>query len=287
MDPILLALTELPGVTAAMVFDVHGQLVGHRGHAIYDRSLCEQVSTMLVKAIDSIQLQQPDWETITTQFADGKLLLRNLGSPGGQPHFLAVIADPAMNPSYATVAVRVAVGKLKRALDGGAVSSPTQQSRPASSLSQPARSPLPSVPPSVSGQTPPISTYSAPPAMTSNPRTTDPGMTHPSPPSLQAIEAGAKPGLSASGLSWSRAGNTGSQVTVADPASSHFLTRCSKELARHVGPMATVYLKEAVRRISPNVPFSMELARQLVDELARQIEDAADRGKFKDSLKNL
>ena len=76
MDAILQTLMDLGGVNATMVFDSTGQLLGHRGHAIYDRALCEQVSGALVRAIDAVQLQQEDWETVSAQFQDGKLLLR-------------------------------------------------------------------------------------------------------------------------------------------------------------------------------------------------------------------
>ena len=62
MDAILQGVMDVPGVGAAMVFDGAGQLAGHRGHAVYDRSLCEGVSGTLLKAIETVQLQQEDWE---------------------------------------------------------------------------------------------------------------------------------------------------------------------------------------------------------------------------------
>jgi hypothetical protein len=73
-------------------------------------------------------------------------------------------------------------------------------------------------------------------------------------------------------------------VAVADQASSAFLTRCAKELARHVGPMSKVYVKEAVRRVCGDDPFSMAYRRALVDDLARQIEDVSDRGNFRRAI---
>lgn len=253
MDTILQGVLDLPGVGATMVFDGTGQLQGHRGRAVYDRALCEQVSGALVKAVETVQLQQEDWETITAQFADGTLLLRSLGDDSGGPHYLAVIADVSLNPSFATVAIRVAANKLRRALAGGA------SSRPGASA--------------VSGSGPMSSVASA-----------------------SAVSAGAgssvhpgdsRPVVANSGVSWSKVSgsSTGlSRIAVADPASSAFLVRCTKELARQVGPIASVFVEEAVRRVSPEAPFSVTLARQLVEDLAGQIEDPGDRARFREPL---
>jgi hypothetical protein len=230
---------------AAMVFDGAGQLAAHRGHAVYDRALCEQVSGSLVKAIETVQLQQEDWETITAQFADGTLLVRSLGAGGGGPHYLAVIADGSLNPSFATVAVRVAANKLRKAIDGGA------SSRPGGS--------------SVLAATP----HGAPAAGSS---------VHP---------GDSRPVVANTGVSWSKAAGSSvglSRVAASDPASQAFLVRCAKELARHVGPIASVFVEEGVRRVSPDTPFSTSTARPLLDDLAGQIEDPADRARFREAL---
>ena len=73
-------------------------------------------------------------------------------------------------------------------------------------------------------------------------------------------------------------------MSVADPASGAFLARCAKELAQHVGPIAKVYVEEAVRRVAADAPFSMAVARALVDDLGAQIEDAGDRTTFQKAL---
>src|SRR6266536_4749864 len=122
METILQAVLDLAGVSAALVFEGGGQLVCHRGHAVYDRELCEQLSRTLAKAIDTVQLQQEDWDSISAQYADGKVLLRNLGAAGGGTRILAVVADATLNPSFATVAIRVAANKLKKAGNGAASS---------------------------------------------------------------------------------------------------------------------------------------------------------------------
>ena len=237
MEAILQTLMDLPGVTAAMVFDSTGQLLGHRGHSIYDRALCEQVSGALVRAIDAVQLQQEDWETLSAQFQDGKLLLRRIGASGGRTQVLAVVADGTLNPSFAAVGLRVAAGKLRKLLEGGGASSSLLGSSPGG----PAASPSP---------------------------------------------ADSRPVLANSGLSWSKTSSSIglSKVQVSDPAAGAFLGRCAKALAYTVGPIAKVYVEEAVRRVSPEVPFSMAGAVALVEDLAAQIEDEADRKQFKAAM---
>jgi hypothetical protein len=242
MDTILQSILDVAGVSAAMVFDSTGRLVSHRGRAIYDRGLCEQLSGILVKAIDSIQLQQEDWDSISAQYADGKLLLRKLATASGAPHTLAIVADATLNTSFATVAIRVAANKLRKVLDGA-------------TASQLGSSTLPSAPP-------PLPT-AAPPAA-----------------------ADSKPGLSSSSVTWSKTSSSInlSRVAAADPAAAAFLSRTAKELARHVGPMAKVYVEEAVRRVSPDAPFPLSAAVKLVEDLASQIEDEDDRAQFRKAI---
>jgi hypothetical protein len=243
MDAILQSLMDLGGVTAALVFDSAGQLLGHRGHAVYDQALCAHVSGVLAKALDAVQLQQEDWETVTAQYADGKIVLRRIVAKE-QPHVLAVVADGSLNASFATVALRVAAGKLKRFVEGGSGSS----------------------------STPGLGSSAA---ATSRP---GPGGSQPAP-------ADSRPNLANSGLSWSKISSVGlSRVAVADPASGAFLARCAKELAQYVGPIAKVYVEEAVRRVAPEAPFAIAQARPLVEDLAAQIEDPDDRKSFQKAL---
>jgi hypothetical protein len=240
METILQGLLELQGVSAAMVLDPGGRVMGHRGRAMHDRALCEQVSGNLVKAIETVQLQQEDWESIGAQFSDGRLLLRNLGGGAAQGHVLAVIADVTLNPSFATVALRVAANKLRRVLAGAPAGSSAASSVAA-----------------------------AVPAAGSQPLPSDSKV------------------LSSTGLTWSKAASSSaavSRVTAADPASMAFLTRCAKELARHVGPISKVFVQEAVQRVSPEAPFSLAMAAALLDDLTGQIEDPEDRLQFRAAL---
>ncbi len=246
MDTILQSILVVAGVSAVMVFDATGRLVSLRGHSIYDRALCEQLGGLLVKAIDTIQLQQDDWDSISAQYGDGKLLLRKLVCAGGNNHTLAIVADANLNASFATVAIRVAANKLRKVLEGGSASQLTPAPQPYASAPQPVAPPNP--------------------AAASSP-------------------GDSRSALSNSGLSWSRTSSSGlSRISVADPASASFLSRCCKELARHVGPMAKVYLEEAVRRVSPDAPFALASAPKLCEDLSGQIEDADDRELFRKAL---
>jgi hypothetical protein len=253
METILQGLMDLSGARATMVLDGTGHVVSHLGHAVYDRALCEQVGATIVKAVESVQLHQEDWETLTAQFADGRLLVRRVSARAGGPrHLLAVVADATLNASFATVALRVAANKVKGALEGGA-------SQPAAAGSQ-------ALAASQAGAAP-----AAPPSASSS----------------AAAPSDSRPVLANTGLSWAKGSSAGSSVAAAsgvaaaDPASAAFLARCARELARHVGPMSKVYVQEAVRRVSPEGPFALALARQLVDDLGGQIEDTKDRAQFR------
>jgi hypothetical protein len=240
MDAVLQSILDVQGVGAVMVLDPSGRLAGHRGHAVYDRALCEQVAALLIKAIDAIQLQQEDWDSMTATYGDGKLILRRLPGDDGVSHVLAIVADATLNVSFATVSIRVAANKLRAALkNGGSIS--------AISVTL---TPLPAAPP--------------PPSASS-----------------VATAADSRVSLSNSGLTWSRPSSLGlSRVATADPASAAFLSRTAKELARQLGPMAKVYVEEAVRRVSPDAPFALASGPKLIEDLATCIEDADDRQAF-------
>ncbi len=267
MEDVLKTLNDLAGANATIVFNVGGEIIAHGGKAIYDRTLLEQVADTLVKVIESIELQHSDWEAITTQFDDGKLLLRNLGSARGKSHSLALISDATLNSSFATVAMRVAATKLKAALESGI----PLAARPPSSDSA-----TRAAPGSEShGASGPTGAASPPPP----PR--------PPPPPADAGLLASSNVLASSGLTWSQAGTSSmgrSSIAVADPASSAYLTFCVKELARYVGPMSRVLIKESVRRVCPGVPFSLASAQKLAADLEDHIADAADRMAFRMAL---
>ncbi len=362
MQGILQAILDVTGVGAALVFDSAGSLVSHRGHPIYDQALCEQLTGSLLKAVDALQLEQEDWESVSVRYADGRILLRNLGTGGGGAHVLAVAADATLNLSFATVAIRVAANKLRRALGaafpvpsaaplpaaasstmlagssqfagasrfGGSSALPASSSAlpasasalPASSSALPASasalpasaSALPasaSALPAGSSALPArwsvlptgssaLSTGSSalPAGSSALPARSRPADSRPADSrsadsrsadsrSADSRSADSRPALAgSSGLSWSQTSSIGLSriIPVADSASSTFLSRSAKELARHVGPMAKVYVEEAVRRVSPDAPFSVSLGAKLLDDLAGQIEDNDDRTRFRQAL---
>jgi len=317
MQGILQAILDVTGVGAALVFDSSGSLVSHRGHAIYDQALCEQLTSSLLKAIDALQLEQEDWESVSARYADGRILLRNLGTAGGGTHVLAVAADATLNLSFATVAIRVAANKLRRALGVGAASSAPSAAPPPAAASSTllagssqfagsssrvgGSSALPAGSSQFAGSSALPAGSSALPAGSSvlpAGSSVMPAGSSVLPAGSSVLPAGSsvlpassrpadsKPALAgSSSLSWSQTSSIGfSRIAVADPASSTFLSRSAKELARHVGPMAKVYVEEAVRRVSPDAPFSVSLGAKFLDDLAGQIEDNDDRTRFRQAL---
>src|ERR1019366_6741096 len=130
MDAILKTLSDLEGVNGAVVTDARGQVVAYRAHAVYDLPLLQQVGHATVTAIDSIKLLHEDWESISAQFSEGKLLIRNIARGKGPEYTLSVIADARLNVSFAGVAIRVAVGKLKTVLEAEAAAPLGMAGRP-------------------------------------------------------------------------------------------------------------------------------------------------------------
>ncbi|HXU83908.1 MAG TPA: hypothetical protein VN914_21080 [Polyangia bacterium] len=233
MDAILQSLHEVEGVQATLVVDCEGQLLAHRAHAVYDRSLLQEVGRTVVNAIDSLQLVHDDWELVSAGFADGKLLIRNLfaarQSPG-QAAALAVVADTRLNPSFAGVAIRVAASRLKNAAPP-AISAPVPVAAPA-----PISAPVPVVAPV---------------------RTATPSQPHPA-----ARPTTAEP----------------------DPRAAAFLAACATALAGSVGPMARVFVKEAVRTVCGAAPFGREHVLPLIAQLEKHIDDPGERAQFRTTM---
>jgi len=248
MDTILQSLQELEGVHGAIVVDSGGQLVAHRAHNMYDTHLLQQVSRAVVTAIDAVKLSQEDWESITANYTEGKLLIRNLASGANGVAFnLALIADGRLNPSFATVAIRVAMNKLKSSLRAG--TGPNGNSGVESSAAV--------LPKGASAQ------------------------------SFSQLKVPVTEAVASSGLSWSGFGDpsaSGSGIAVADPASSALLTACTKALAKSIGPMAKLLVKEAVRKVCPGRPFSRDRLDAVVAEVVKHIEKPGAAAEFQKLL---
>lgn len=240
MNAILKSVRDIEGVHGVLVVDDKGGLVAHDTIQLYDE-LVGSIGRAVVRVIESVNLLQENWEQLNTQFSEGKLLIRNLATAGSKAthgHTLTVIADSRLNPSFATIAIRVAIGKIRAVLESGA---------PIAASDRSGAVPMPIVGGS----------------------------------SSMRVAAVASSGLSWSGMSTS--GASGSGVSVADPDSSHFLTACTKALARSAGPMAKLFVKEAVQRVSGGRPFSRELAANLIAEVAKGIDDPREAAAFRDA----
>jgi len=243
LEPILQGLREVEGVQGAMVVDHTAAVLAHRAHAIYDLPVLQQVARSVVNSVDSVQLIQDDWDMLTAHFGEGKLLLRSLRTTAtARPrrYILAVIADATLNVAFLGVALRVAAAKLVAELESAAPASVPGGSAPVALAS---------------GSSGRISSVDAP-----------------------------RPELAKTGLTWSGvssgSGVGSSDVGVVDPASSTFLSACTKALAASVGPMAKVFVKEAVRKVCGDRPFSRSDGPALLAQLATTIEDSDDRAMF-------
>ena len=266
MKRILQAIHAVDGVQGSLVLEGNGQLLGYQAHAVYDQELLEKVSQTVVSTVDSVQLLHEDWETLSASFADGTVIIRNIkpgGAAAGRSVVLAVIADNRLNPSFAGVAMRVAATKLKAFLE-----SPNAADMSSSSVNLAGSSPslAGSHPMGISGV----------------------GTTPPPVPVGGASSVRASSDLASSGLSWSGLGSSGratSDVQVADAESSAFLTASTKALSLSVGPMAKVFVKEAVRRLCADRPFSRAQWEPLIAELRKHIQDNDEAVQFQKKMR--
>ncbi len=260
LEPILQSLREVDGVQGAMIVDPSASVIAHRAHNIYDLQVLQQVARSVVNSVDSVQLIQDDWDVLTAHFGEGKLLLRSLRTSGAKPrrYVLAVIADATLNVAFLGVALRVAASKLIAELDLGTPTPSQSTAIPIAIASGVAN---------VSGRVP-MSEQSRP-------------------------ELANKVGLSWSGVSSGSTVGSGSgvggtsDVSVMDTASSTFLSACTKALAASIGPMAKVFVKEAVRKVCGDRPFSRADGSALIAHLAAGIDDADDRAAFQRATRAL
>jgi predicted regulator of Ras-like GTPase activity (Roadblock/LC7/MglB family) len=252
-EPILQGLREVDGVQGAMIVDPFAAVVAYRAHAIYDLSVLQQVARSVVSTVDSVQLIQDDWDMLTAHFGEGKLLLRNLRTPSARArrYTLTVMADATLNLAFVGVALRVAVGKLVTELESAPVSG--------SGVADPGPGSSVTVPLAGSGAA----------GWGDLPRTDI-----------------AKAGLSWSG-SHASSGVASSDVAVLDAASATMLSLCTKALAASVGPIARAFVKEAVRKLCGDRPFSRADAAGLIAHLAAGITDPADRASFQRATRAL
>jgi predicted regulator of Ras-like GTPase activity (Roadblock/LC7/MglB family) len=255
LEPILQSLRDVVGVQGAMIADHAAAVIAYRAHAVYDLAVLQQVARSVINSVDSVQLIQDDWDILTAHFGEGKLLLRNLRVGGARPrrYVLAVIADQTLNVAFLGVALRVAGAKLVAALEAGPEPGPAS----APSLVAPAAG--------STGRASMASEVARPAEV-------------------------AKTGLSWSGVSsGSRVGSStiSAEITVADAASSAFLTACTRALAANIGPLAKMLVKEAVRKLCGERPFSRADGPALLAQIAASIDNIDDRATFQRATRTL
>jgi len=72
--------------------------------------------------------------------------------------------------------------------------------------------------------------------------------------------------------------------SVGDPRAAAFLTACGNALASSVGPMAKVFVREAVQSLCGGGPFGREHVLPLIAQLERHIDDPNERAQFRKSM---
>lgn len=247
LEPILQSLREVEGVQGAMVVDPAAVIVAHRAHTIYDVTVLQQVARAVVSSIESVQLIQDDWDMLTAHFGDGKLLLRSLRVSGSRPRRYILAVIADSTLNVAFLGVALRVAAGKLLTELEAA---------------------------------PVAASSA---TVSGAMATGTGRV--------PLADASRPELARTGLSWTGtstgSGVGSSDVGVTDPASSTFLSACTKALAASIGPMAKVFVKEAVRKVCGERPFSRNDGPALLAHLAAGIEDRDDRATFQRATRSL
>ncbi|HEY0483131.1 MAG TPA: hypothetical protein VGD37_36670 [Kofleriaceae bacterium] len=248
LEPILQNLREVNGVQGAMVVDSAAVVLAYRAHAIYDFPVLQQVARSIINAADSIQLIQDEWDVLTAHFGEGKLLLRSLRTATGKPRRYVLAVLADSTLNVAFLGVALRVAAAKLIAE------------------------LESPPPGAQNTAVPVAIPSSTTGRFSLPEQ-------------------SRSTLAKAGLSWSTvtSGSAvgGSDVVVADTASSTFLSACAKSLAASIGPMAKVLVKEAVRKVCGERPFSRSDGPAVLAQLTAGIDDSDDRAAFQRATSSL
>ena len=248
LEPILQSLREVDGVQGAMIVDASATVVAHRAHTIYDLPVLQGVARAVIHAVESLQLIEDDWDLMAVHFGDGKLLLRCLRTSGTKPRRHVLAVIADSTLNVAFLGVALRVAATK--LVAGLEASP------------------------------PSSTSSAVPEPIAVGGTGRIALAEASRPDR------VKTGLGGTGTT-TGSGASGSDIEVADPASSTFLSACARALAASIGPMAKVFVKEAVRKVCGERPFSCADGPALLARLAAGIDDLDDRAAFQRATRTI
>ena len=248
LEPILQSLRDVEGVQGAMIVDQTAAVIAHRAHTIYDLAVLQQVARSVVNSVDAVQLIQDDWDMLTAHFGEGKLLLRCLRTTTSKPRRYVLAVIADSTLNVAFLGVALRVAAAKLVAE--------LEASPAAAHGS-------GVPVVIAG-----------------------GGTGRHPAADQSRPELAKSGLSWSGVS-SGSGVGASDVGVSDSASSTFLSACTKALATSIGPMAKVFVKEAVRKVCGERAFSRADGPALIAHLAAAIDDTDDRAMFQRATRAL
>jgi predicted regulator of Ras-like GTPase activity (Roadblock/LC7/MglB family) len=240
LEPILEGLRDVDGVQGALIVDHTSTVIAFRAHSIYDLPLLQLAARAIAGATDSVSLIQDDWEMLTTHFADGKLVLRQLRTSGARPrrYVLAVIGDQTINLAFLGVALRVAASKLVAALEATAAQAAPSGVAPGT------------------GRIPVIDA-------------------RPEPSQVGAPAPGEGSGVTA----------VTSEIAVLDTASTAFLAACTRALAARIGPIAKIFVRDAVRKVCPGRAFSRADAPALIAQLSAMLESSEDRAMFQRAMR--
>lgn len=253
MKNTLDALSSVDGINGVFLCSDQGDLVEFSASEIYDQETLLQASSVVARATESISVQHDNCDNMVAHFKDGKLIMLRVDN-----HILCVITNAGTNMPFLNVAIKVAKKKLKRQFEKN------ENTMENSSL------PYQSSIPSNFNNNSDMRTNSS--IEQSN---TQPSMHSSFTPHNPTQNSSMKnSGFSSnSELLWSGMGASAmnsSAVAVADKNASQMLTKLSQALAEVVGPMAKVFVKEAVHKICTMEPFSMQHVKLVLKELEEQ-----------------
>lgn len=251
MNKVLKTLYNVDGVRSATLLNSSGEVISHQSHSIYDTEVLNSASRFLIQALESFELQNEEWEEFNAEFEDGWVIVRRF-----KKAFLLIVTEDNIKLNFVSVAIRIAAKKINKILDDGldlsAGSGLDSSDNNSVEISHSTLSQAQKVIPS-----------------------------HKNVPPQSGMSASA---LSSSGLNWSGLGTSQigqSMISVSNQDSSTFLTKCTDQLKKSMGPIARVIVKKAVRRISRGEPFSQKHFSLLLEELIQEIPKKSAQDEFR------
>ncbi|MEZ4367851.1 MAG: hypothetical protein R2939_16465 [Kofleriaceae bacterium] len=257
MMDVLAPIAGIPGVIGAAVFTSDDRCLAAMLHPPYEEVLVQRTMRALRQALMVLNASfdsEDSWSGMFLRCDGGHLVIKRVDD-----HALLVFGQPAMSVAMVNVGLNVAAIKL-RAAPAPASASPAAAAPPP----PPRQPPPPSVPPWPT------------PGSGSIPRS--PTSLSQGVPMQPMSGSGSIPGAGTSMLSWPNQVGEQPAVGVLSRTTVEQLLRL---MAKHVGPGAKVVMRDelvALGLAPTAVPFSS--FSDLVDQLARHIQDASRRNAF-------